>query len=155
MAFDGSEPAFWALDRAIKIAKRDKASITVYHAIKHHFRFFQAALFPFFSSEDVFTLPTDIEDKVYQNQLEIAKRVLQEAGKRLEGTGIEHDLELVENLDPVTAAKELVSSKNIDLVIVGARGLHGALEKLFLGTVCTGIVNKIQDTDVLVVKTPP
>ncbi|MHA1680227.1 MAG: universal stress protein [Promethearchaeota archaeon] len=155
VAFDGSEHAMWALDEAIELAKQDKSKIIIYYAIKHSFRTVKPALFPFFSSNENDSMGLDpaTEALVYKSHKDIAERILKEAVEKLKGTGLDYETELVENSNPVEAAVELVGSHNIDLVVVGAKGIHGALERLVLGSVSTGIVNKVCSANVLVIRT--
>ena len=146
VAFDGSDHAKWALDKAIQIAKQnDSAEIIVYYAIRHHFRPMRMLPFPFLSptNDDPLALDPAAEQQVYQSHKELAERVLKEAGKKLKDGQVKGRLELVENSSPVDAAEELVEKEGIDLVIVGARGVHNAVERVLLGSVSSGIVNHV------------
>ncbi len=154
VAFDGSDHSTWALNRAIELAKQFKSHITVYHAIKHNFRTgsIQIPFIPFLGrTEDPLALDIETERLVYQSYKNLAERILTAAGKKLEESGVKHDVELVENSDPVDAAKELVDRRGIDLVIIGARGIHGTLERVLLGSVSSGIVNSVC-TNILVMR---
>ncbi|MBD3188385.1 hypothetical protein GF325_16235 [Candidatus Bathyarchaeota archaeon] len=154
VAFDGSDHAMWALDRAIEIGKKDQSKITVFYALKHNFKRVTPTIFPFFSQdEDPFSLDPATEARVYQSQKNMAARILKEAGKKLEESGLEYDLELIENVGPVDAAMELVKLREIDLLIVGARGVHGPIERLVLGSVTSGIVNKVCEANILIIRT--
>lgn len=152
--FDGSDMAIWALNKAIEVGKPDSAKIYVYHAIKHNIRTARPALFPFLSADTNFSfgLTPDTEQEIYNSQKQLAERILQEAKKILEASSLDYEIKLVENLGPVDGAKDLVDAYNIDLVIVGARGIHGTLERVFLGSVSSSIVNEVC-TDVMVVRT--
>nr|MDO8117154.1 universal stress protein [Candidatus Sigynarchaeota archaeon] len=144
VAFDGSDHATWALNKAIELARKFNSHVTVYHAIKHNFRTgtVQLPFIPFLGrTQDPLALDVETERLVYESYKNLAQRILTEAAKKLEHAGVGHKVELVENSDPVDAAKELVDQLGIDLVIIGARGIHGTLERVFLGSVSSGIVN--------------
>lgn len=146
VAFDGSDHATWALKKAMQIAKQQGSEIIVYYAIQHNFRSMRTLPIPFltnFYQQDPLAVNEETEAMVYESHKNAGRRILKEAGDLLEKADIKHDLVLVENSGAVDAAKELVEAKAIDLVIVGARGVHSTLERLILGSVSSGIVNSV------------
>ncbi len=148
VAFDGSDHASYALSKAIEIGKLYNSEITVFHSIRHYFRTVKVnTFFPSFGSssmgQDNFNISPDAEEAVFQSQKNIGERLLAEAKKRVDDAGLKSVIELVENQGPVEAAKHFVETRGIDLVIVGARGVHNAIERLFLGSVSSGIVNSV------------
>ena len=144
VAFDGSEHSMLALDRAIEIAKQENASITVFHAVQHFLRTARNYPIPFLSLNiNAYELDEQSELAVYNSHKELGERMLDAAKQKVEEAGIECETVLVENTSPVDATKDLVQSKGIDLVIVGAGGVHNALQRAVLGSVSTGIANNV------------
>ncbi|NMC04430.1 MAG: universal stress protein [Candidatus Lokiarchaeota archaeon] len=150
--FDGSDHSIWSLQNAIEIGKPNDAQIIVFHAIQHYFHTVKPATYiPFLGmlnattmvpmGQEPLALDRDAEERLFQSQKEIGTRLLAEAKKRVEAAGLKCETLLVENKGPVEAARELVEKRGIDLVIVGARGVHNAVERLLLGSVSSGIVN--------------
>ena len=144
VAFDGSDHASWALNKAIEIAKTDHSSIIVFHSIMHYYRPMKSYSIPFlsFKMED-YGLDAKSDELVYQSHKDLGERLLAEAKKKVDAAGVKCEAKLVENRGPVDAAKELVDSLGIDLVIVGAKGIHNAIERAVLGSVSSGIVNNV------------
>jgi nucleotide-binding universal stress UspA family protein len=148
VAYDGSPHAQWALLKAIEIGKIDKSEITVYHSVQHYFRTVKLnTFFPLLGSssmkEDNMGISLDAEAAVFRSQMAIGERLLAEAKKKVEDAGLKCAVELIENQGPVEAAKHLVETKGMDLVVVGARGVHNAVERVLLGSVSSGIVNSV------------
>ncbi|MBN2151698.1 MAG: universal stress protein [Candidatus Lokiarchaeota archaeon] len=157
--FDGSDHSVWSLQNAIEIGKLYKSEIIVYHSIKHYFRAVKAnTFFPFFGlatsagstmsqltgmEADPMALDPAAEEQVFRSQKRIGERLLAEARKRVEAAGLKCETILTEFQGPVDAAKDIVEKMGIDLVIVGARGVHNAVERVLLGSVSSGIVNSV------------
>jgi nucleotide-binding universal stress UspA family protein len=144
VAFDGSDHATFALERAIEIAKLDNASIVVFFAIQHFFRTARTFPIPFLSmSVNAYELDEQSEQAIFNSHKELGERLLNAAKDKVEEAGLTCELELVENSTPVDAAKELVQNKGIDLVVVGAGGIHNALGRAILGSVSSSIANNV------------
>lgn len=145
-----------ALDKAIELAKLDQAklaSVLVFNAIQHYYRTARTYPIPFLSTSiDAYALDEKTEDQIYQSHKTIAERLLADAKKKIESAGLTCETFLVENNTPVDAAKELVSSKGVDLVIVGAGGVHNALSRAVLGSVSSGIANNVC-SNIMIIRT--
>lgn len=144
VAFDGSDHAVLALERAIEIAKQDNAFIVVFHAIQHFFRTARTFPIPFLGLNlNNYDLDEQSEQVVYNSQKDLGERMLDLARKKVEEAGLDCEIDLVEEKGPVDAAKDLVKDKGIDLVVVGAGGVHNALSRAVLGSVSSGIANNV------------
>ena len=132
VAYDGSEPARRALDRAAALASQG-ASVTVVSAVsvQHPAAIGRTAG------------PVDPEELHERNrELAEAERLLAERGvhaKAIEVVG-----------DPPDAIVEAAKEAGADLIIVGTRG-QSLAKRLMLGSVSTGIVHHAH-CDVLVVR---
>ncbi|HME52845.1 MAG TPA: universal stress protein [Candidatus Lokiarchaeia archaeon] len=144
VAFDGSDHASVALDKAIELGKQGNASIVIFYAVQHFFRTARTFPIPFLSmSVNAYDLDEQSEQAVYNSHKSLGERLLVEAKQKVEDAGLSCETELVESTGPVEAAKDLVRDKGIDLVIVGAGGVHNALGRAVLGSVSTGIANNV------------
>ncbi len=153
VAFDGSDYASAALDRAIELGKIGNATLFVFNGIQHYYRATRSYPIPFLSmSMDAYHMDDVAENQIYQSHKDLAERLLAAAKKKVEENGLKCETILVENSSPVEAAKELVSSKLIDLVIIGAGGVHNALSRAVLGSVSSGIANNVC-SNIMIIRT--
>lgn len=112
LAYDGGEPAQKALAMAADLAKRYQARITVVSVVPVH----------------PGRTPIDPWD-----DREVHQRELLDAAAKLRDMGIE--AELVESSgDPAKTIERIAAERDVDAVIVGARGL-GTLERMLQGSV--------------------
>ena len=152
VAFDGSDHSALALERAIEIAKQDNASIVVFFSIQHFFRTARNFPIPFLNMNmnmsmnmnmNASEIDVQSEQAVYDSHKELGERILNAAKEKVEEAGLTCEIELAENETPVEAAKNIVQSKGIDLVVVGAGGIHNALGRAVIGSVSSGIANNV------------
>ena len=112
LAYDGGEPAQKALAMAADLAKHYGATITVVSVVPVH----------------PGRTPIDPWD-----DREVHQRELLDAAAKLREMGIE--AELVESSgDPAKTIERIAAERDVDAVIVGARGL-GTLERMLQGSV--------------------
>nr|MDO8085506.1 universal stress protein [Candidatus Sigynarchaeum springense] len=160
--FDGSDHSVWGLQNAIEIGKQYNSQIIVFHSIQHYFHTVKATTsIPFLGmlstssmapmERDQLAIDTDAAERVFQSQKSIGERLLSEAKKKVEAAGLKCEAVLVENMGPVEAARDLVEKRGIELVIVGARGVHNAIERILLGSVTSGIVNSVC-TNIMIIR---
>ena len=128
VAYDGSDPAKRALQRAADLADGDK--LLVVAAAEPHAR-------------------TGIETGAHLDPSEVAQRRgdLEEAQQLLSELGVE--AETVEGQgDPGTLI--VGAAKDADLIVIGSRGLN-PLKRILLGSVSSKVVHRAE-CDVLVVR---
>jgi nucleotide-binding universal stress UspA family protein len=120
VAVDGSDPAYKAADIAADLAHRYSATLVVVHVL---------ARVP---------VPTEGGDL---SQVAIAKQqrkagddVVAEASKRAHTRGVQAVETVVEEGDPAKTIVDLGSRRNVDLIVMGTRGL-GRLQGIILGSV--------------------
>ena len=112
LAFDGGEPAQKALAMAADLAKKFDATVTVVSVVPVH---------PGRSPID----PWD--------DREVHQKELLEAAQELRDLGVEP--ELVESSgDPAKTIERIAAERNVDAIIVGARGLN-MIERILQGSV--------------------
>jgi nucleotide-binding universal stress UspA family protein len=132
VAYDGSEPADRALDRAAALAQLTAAGLVVLSAAEPTSR-----SGGFAGTRDVD--PADLEE---------VHEALSKAQARLQGQGVAGNL-VEAHGDAADMIVQVAKDKDADLIVVGHRGLNVAARAL-LGSVSTKVVNHA-DRDVLVV----
>lgn len=135
VAYDGSEHAKKALDKAIGIAKCCGAEIKVVEAVDTSM-LVGVGLTP---------IPQSVIDQLFTK----ARKDIDEAVSKVKAEGVKVEGVVLEG-DPATSVLNYINSSGSDLVVTGTRGLS-TLKKVFLGSVSSRIVNESKVT-VLIVK---
>lgn len=134
VAVDGSDSSLSALKKAVSITKRNQGKLYIVHIL-----------------DDTGSLPFDVA------QFEkIARNKGNELLEKCHHYAIENGLDDVGILMEVGSPRTMISStiperENIDLIIMGARGLN-AVERIFIGSVSDFVIRRAI-CDVLIVKT--
>lgn len=127
VAIDGSDNALRAVRLASRIAKNNNAELLILH---------------------VMVVPSSISGNVYVPFEKIEKKI-RASGERFlavavtvaKNEGIEPRTQLVEALDsPALSIAEYSQENNVDLIVVGTRGL-GGFKRLLLGSVASAVVH--------------
>lgn len=136
VAVDGSTEAEWAFKKAIEVAKRNKAKITLAHII------------------DTRTFATvEAYDRTIAERADnFATELMENYKKQAEDAGVEGVTYIVDYGSPkVKIPKEIAKNNNIDLIICGATGLN-AVERFLIGSVSEHIT-RYAPCDVMVIRT--
>lgn len=140
VAVDGSENATRAARVAIALAKKFGAELIVCHVIPT----------PVSSAQAVFTVPGDTMRGYYDVARTEGNRIVSEVVKLAEANGVKASSTIGENVfSVVEGIVKLVESMNIDLVVIGTRGL-GGFKKLLVGSVSSGVINHSKSSVLLV-----
>ncbi|MCI2414848.1 MAG: universal stress protein [Candidatus Aramenus sp.] len=134
VAYDGSENAKRALLQGIELAKLFNSRLFVVEAIDVTV-FYNAGILPPLSALK------DLEKK--------AKADMAEATELAKSQGVDVITDVIEG-DPATSVLDYAEKNNVDLILVGSRGLS-RFKKAFLGSVSTAILNHAK-VPVMVVK---
>jgi nucleotide-binding universal stress UspA family protein len=134
--YDGSDPANRAFEFATELAKLYKASIMVVTCIVIH-----AHVDPVLSVAFLETIKLQKED---------AKKDLSKLEAKLKEFGISFQTEVLEAISITDILVSYADSHNVDLIIMGSRGL-GGFKKLLLGSVASGVTQHSK-CPVLIVK---
>ena len=138
VAIDGSEKSMDAADFAISIATMHNSELILIHVIPPEVKFGHAS--------GIFgVVPPKLKEKVEQE----AKRWFDKIRGKLDAISISTKIIATEK-SVVAAIVEYAEDKNIDLIVVGTRGMSG-FKKLLLGSVASGVVTYAH-CPVLVVK---
>ena len=143
LATDGSHHANNAAEKAVEFQKIWDSKVLIIHSIKDN------------------RLPSEIYPNIeaLYSKYSTLEEVYQEAGKRLliktkDMFGANQksvETRLIEEEPPEDYIRRVVEEENFDLVILGSRGQHSKVKKVFLGTVSSK-VSKNTPCDVLIVK---
>ena len=150
VAMDGSENSQKAAQAALELAEKLKTELVVLHAIIPPTSYYQTTI----ASPTGMSLPAPSQheiDAYYSYARKVATGIVGEVESKAKRQGIHIKTQITEAVSSVVetilnhAAKE-----NVDLIVVGTRGL-GGFKKLLLGSVSSGIVSHAQ-CPVLVVR---
>lgn len=134
VAVDGSEGSLQALRKAVVISMRNKAKLYITHIL-----------------DDTGSLPFNVEQyvKIAENN---GRELLAKCQKYAEENGMVEVGLLLETGSPRTMISTTIPEReNIDLIIMGARGLN-AVERFFIGSVSDFVIRRAV-CDVLIIRT--
>ncbi|WP_066292361.1 universal stress protein [Bacillus sp. FJAT-29937] len=136
VAVDGSTEAEWAFKKAIEVAKRNDAQITLAHIIDSR------------TFATVEAYDRTISEKANMFAKELMEKYKSEA---LEAGVAKVEYVIDYGSPKVIIPKDMAKKQNVDLIICGATGLN-AMERFLIGSVSENIV-RYAKCDVLVVRT--
>ncbi len=140
VALDGSESSQKAAQAALELAEKLKADLILLHAISPPTTYYHSTI----ASPTGISLPAPSQheiDAYYAYAKKVATSIVGEVEFKGKKLGIHVKAEIPEAVSSVVetilnhAAKE-----NVDLIVVGTRGL-GGFKKLLLGSVSNGVVS--------------
>ena len=143
---DGSELSLKALDAAASVAQKFGGSITLLHAY-----FLQPVLFPepIPSASPAPILTRDDVARMAEGAERLGNRILDEGEQRIKSANLEVKKIVVEG-HAVEEIVRVANEENIDLIVIGARGVSHMREML-LGSVTDGVLHHVH-CPVLVIK---
>lgn len=143
LATDGSTHAENAAKKTVELQKIWNSKILIIHSVKDN-----RTPKELYANVDVlYRKYTIIEDVYIDAGTELLKRTKRMFGKNQDSV----EYRLIENETPSTCILRVVKEENIDLVVLGSRGIHSKIKKTFLGTVSTNVAKKV-DCDLLIVR---
>ncbi len=143
LATDGSHHANNAAEKAVEFQKIWDSKVLIIHSIKDNR--LPSEIYP--NIEPLYSKYSTLEE-VYQ---EAGKRLLIKTKDMFGANQKSVETRLIENEPPEDYIRRVVEEENFDLVILGSRGQHSKVKKVFLGTVSSK-VSKNTPCDVLIVK---
>jgi len=140
VALDGSESSQRAAQAAVELADKLKTDLIVLHAITPPTSYYHSTI----ASPTGMSLPAPSQheiDAYYAYARKAAMGIVGEAESKAKKLGIHVNTEVPEALSSVVETIiNHASKENVDLIIVGTRGL-GGFKKMLLGSVSSGIVS--------------
>ena len=126
VAVDGSDNALRAVDAASAIATKFDAElvvVTVLNSLRH-----SAALKKFAEAEEIDEPPAELAERL------VGLPLIGEAANRASTKGMKQITRRVENGDPAEEIIKVAKEMNVDLIVLGTRGL-GTMRELLMGSV--------------------
>ena len=140
VAQDGSESSQRAAQAALELAEKLKADLVVLHAISSPTSYYHSTI----ASPTGMSLPAPSQheiDAYYAYARKVALGIVGETESKAKKQGIHVKTEIPEAVSSIVETiVNHASKENVDLVVVGTRGL-GGFKKLLLGSVSSGIVS--------------
>jgi nucleotide-binding universal stress UspA family protein len=133
VAVDGSEESMLAADRAINMAKKNDAELIALNVIPSQKYLYSSS----YAWRPVITSTTN---SIIKDQEEEAERWLAIVREKANDNKIKLRTEFI--IDPMSIVGAIVQyaeRENIDLLVIGSRGLTG-FKKLLIGSVASGVV---------------
>jgi nucleotide-binding universal stress UspA family protein len=143
LATDGSSHARNAAKKAVELQKIWNSKVIIIHSIKDNRT--PSELYP--NVDALYRKYTILEDVYKDAGTELLKRTKEMFGGNKDFV----EYRLIEKVTPSKYIIQVVEEENIDLVVLGSRGIHSKIKKTFLGTVSTNVA-KNAECDVLIVK---
>jgi nucleotide-binding universal stress UspA family protein len=134
VALDGSESSQRAAQAALELAEKLKTDLVVLHAIVPPTSYYHSTI----ASPVGISLPAPSQheiDAYYAYARKVAVGIVGETEAKAKKLGIHVKTETPEAVSSIVETKE-----NVDLIVVGTRGL-GGFKKLLLGSVSSGLVS--------------
>jgi nucleotide-binding universal stress UspA family protein len=140
VALDGSESSQRAAQAALELGEKLKADLIALHAITPPTSYYHSTI----ASPTGMSLPAPSQheiDAYYAYARKVATNIVGETESKAKKLGIHIKTEIPEAVSSIVetiinhAAKE-----NVDLIVVGTRGL-GGFKKMLLGSVSSGLVS--------------
>ena len=143
LATDGSSHAKNAAKKTVELQKIWNSKIIIIHSIKDNRT--PSELYP---NVDVLYRKYTILEDVYKDAgTDLLKRTKKMFGENQDSV----EYRLIEKEMPSKYILRVVKEENIDLVVLGSRGIHSKIKKTFIGTVSTNVAKNVE-CDVLIVK---
>jgi len=140
VAQDGSESSQRAAQAALELAEKLKADLVVLHAISSPTSYYHSTI----ASTTGMSLPSPSQheiDAYYAYARKVALGIVGETESKAKKQGIHVKTEIPEAVSSIVETiVNHASKENVDLIIVGTRGL-GGFKKMLLGSVSSGIVS--------------
>lgn len=137
LAYDGSKASIKALGRAVELAKvTPGATLDIVHAYDYP---------RFFVGEGLAPIPASLNKDIY----DLAVQTTDELKERMEHAEVDSRVEMIQG-SPAEVILEYAKTNEIDLIVIGSRGL-GGIREFVLGSVSHNVVQHAK-IPVLVVK---
>lgn len=130
VAFDGSKDSVKAVDFGCSLAEKYGSTLVIVHV-------YSTAFLPYSGVEP---MPVPEFEGAEALSKERARGVLADGIELVEAHGMKAKGELLEASSTVQAIIEFAASEEVDLIIVGTRGMTG-FKKLIVGSVSSGLVS--------------
>ena len=151
LAIDGSEDSIRAAKRVRDIGN-SSTKVVMFHAIEEHFYEKVPPITVPVIGGRTYTPPAVSESEIKFEKEQHAKRMLKKIKKDIfRASLVPIEIRVIEDEDPEDYILRIVEEENFDLVVLGCKGEHSKLKRVFMGTLATKVLNEAS-SDVLVVR---
>lgn len=145
LATDASAASDRALAMAVQMAVQYDAELLIIHVIRDMQIPFEIKEIPELESQQIESFSEERE-KIMRK---IAETVLKEAKQKAEAAGASHVSTAIGTGDPATSILDFAKRREIDLIVIGTRGL-GKLKGTILGSVSRKVTSNAETSCLIV-----
>ena len=145
LATDASEASDRALTMAVQIATQNDAEVHIIHVIRDMQIPFEIKEIPELEHDTIESFSSAREEIMRK----VAETVLRKAKEKAEKSGAKNVKTAIGTGDPATAILGYAKRWNIDLIVIGTRGL-GKLKGSILGSVSRKVTNNAETSCLIV-----
>jgi nucleotide-binding universal stress UspA family protein len=142
---DKSDDAIHAAKKAIEFQKRDNCKVLAFHSVLHHLSEMNPN--PFSSNG----ASVGLSFTIHNDYIKRGKDILRELDELFKEANANVETRLIFDIPPEDYIKKMVEEEGFDLIILGCKGHHSKLSRIFLGTVPIKVINSVS-SDVLIVR---
>lgn len=143
LAIDGSFHSDNAVNKVVEFQKILNCKVIIIHSIKDN-----RTPSDHYPHVEVLYSKYSTLDEVFK---EAGKKLLKNTKKKFRTAQDLVETRLIEDFSPEDYITKIVEEEDIELVVLGSRGQHSKIKKVFLGTVSTKVAKKAS-CDVWIVK---
>ncbi|MFX1373088.1 MAG: universal stress protein [Promethearchaeota archaeon] len=142
---DESEDAMETVNKALEFKERKDSEVIIFHSFIHDL----AEISPSFSLVRISNPSVSLI--IHEDNVNQGKNILKKVEKIFKKVGKEIRTRLIFDIPSEDYILKGVSEENFDLVILGCKGKHSKLKRVFLGTKPNKVINNA-NCDVLIVR---
>ena len=151
IGIDGSESSYKAILKAIELQKSSKSKVIVFHSVESHAEPGGMFMGPSYNIPYVYSISDPDIQRIKEVYEKNAQAILDRAKELFMEAGLEAETRLIYEHGPVSYIKEMVKKEQVDLVIIGSKGLHSLLEDILLGNVAEKVLRHVP-CDILIIR---
>jgi nucleotide-binding universal stress UspA family protein len=145
VATDASAASNRALEMAAQLAEQHDAELFIIHVIRDMQIPFEIKEIPELESQQIESF-SEAREKIMRK---IAENVLKVAREKVEKNGVKEVHTTIGTGDPATSILDFANRREIDMIVIGTRGL-GKLKGTLLGSVSRKVTNNAETSCLIV-----
>lgn len=150
VGLDNSDDARRAVKKAMKLQKKFDSKVVIFHSLQHRILDrLQPLTVPMVNGPSVAPIAVSAADVRRLNEKK-GRKLLEDVKKEFELELLPVETRLITDVDPEDYIERTVQDEGFDLVIIGCKGEHSKVKRIF-GTVAEKVLNRAP-CDVMVVR---
>lgn len=142
---DESYNAIHAAKKAIEIQKRENSEVVGFHSILHHLSELNLSFFNPKGLSDIKAL------SIHNDYIQRGEHILEDLDKIFKESKAKVETRLIFDITPEDYIQYMIEEEGFDLVILGCKGHHSKLGRIFLGSIPRNVINYVE-SDILLVR---